>query len=276
MRTASLGLGILMPLLLCLGAGKPGDSAEPAATYRRLCMQCHGEDGDGLYYANIVPLAGISRRYPAVKIGQLSGAFSGRLLHGPELDRMVAYMGSLRGEKGFADPGWLATPYFVRMKSPRRTEVRVLDVRPPMEFESGHVPNALRVEQGAFVEDPSKTRQWMDGAGIGQETLVLVVDEEGTSAAACLWWKLRRAGHAYVAVMDGGMRRYRDDSSAGFPISAKLQAEMASRGFKPGSQISWTGSEPDLARVMLSLALLGQEAAYDPQGKTVSVGAPVR
>jgi hypothetical protein len=41
----------------------------------------------------------------------------------------VDYMSSLRGAKGFPDPGWLVTPYLLERKAPRIHEFRILDTR---------------------------------------------------------------------------------------------------------------------------------------------------
>lgn len=306
LRAAALRACVfLMPLVCLLPA--PGDGAAGTApTYRRLCAQCHGEDGDGLFYANVVPLAGIARRYPPERIGQLSGAFSGRLLQGRELDAMVAYMGTLRGEKGFADPGWIVTPYFVEKKAPRMTEVRLLDTRSASAFSHGHIPNAVNVVAGACIEPPQRTRDWLVDLNIGAETLVIAVDESGGPAAACLWWRLRRAGHPFAVVMDGGMQRYAteqrqatgpigaiaDDRKAatpsrawdwqiamnasGFRPQAELQMLAAERGYSAGTRIPWTGGEPELAHLVLTLHLLGYEPRYDERTAAVSVAAPVR
>lgn len=306
LRVSALRVGVFLLPAMCLVPAGEGDSVETARTYRRLCAQCHGEDGDGLYYANVVPLAGIARRYPPARIGQLSGAFSGRLLHGRELELMVAYMGSLRGEKGFVDPGWIVTPYFVEKKAPRMGEVRVLDTRSPAAFERGHVPNALNVPADTCTEDSQRTSRWMAGLAIGPETLVLIAGESGGPEAACLWWKLRRAGHPFVAVMDGGMRRYalekrqatgpvaataegetgmavaspwpwRDAmNDSGFRPQAELSALAAKHGFKVRSRIPWSGNEPELAHLMLTLHLLGHEPNYDERRAAISIGASVR
>lgn len=291
---------------MCLLPASREDTAETAGTYRRLCAQCHGIDGDGLFYANIVPLAGIARRYSPERIGQLSGAFSGRLLHGRELDAMVAYMGSLRGEKGFADPGWLVTPYFVEKKAPRLSEVRVLDARPAAAFTRGHVPNAMNVPAGACIEPPERTRRWMADHAIGSETLVIVVGETSGPDAACLWWKLRRSGHPFVAIMDGGMQRYASErrqatgsigtttdaggetvsgqpwpwqsamNATGFLPHAELQTLASTRGYTLGARIRWSASEPELAHLVLSLHLLGYEVNFNERTATASVTAPVR
>ena len=306
LRAAALRVGVFLLPVMCLLPAPGGGATDAAPTYRRLCAQCHGEDGDGLFYANVVPLAGIARRYPPERIGQLSGAFSGRLLQGRELDAMVAYMSSLRGEKGFADPGWIVTPYFVEKKAPRLTEVRLLDTRSASAFSRGHIPNAVNVVAGACIEPPQRTRDWLAYHNIGPETLVIAVDETGGPDAACLWWKLRRAGHPFAVVMDGGMRRYASEqrqstgpigaiadsrkgatpphawdwrsamNASGFRPQDELQMLTAAYGYTVGTRMPWTGGEPELAHLVLTLHLLGYEPRYDERTAAVSVAAPVR
>ncbi len=71
------------------------------------CVQCHGVDGDLLGYDDMVPIAGIGRRYPPDVIGALSGKFSGRVLYGQDREAIVDYMSVLRGGKGFRTwDGW--------------------------------------------------------------------------------------------------------------------------------------------------------------------------
>jgi thiosulfate/3-mercaptopyruvate sulfurtransferase len=52
-------------------------------------------------------------------------------------------------------------------------------------------------------------------AGIGPETTVVAYDEAAEGGAARLWWLLRHFGHAGVAVLDGGLRGWRE---AGGPM----------------------------------------------------------
>ena len=172
-----------------------------------LCVQCHGVDGDLLGYDEIVPIAGIGRRYPPDVIGSLSGKFSGRILYGRDREAIVEYMISLRGAKGFPDPGWLVTPYLLERKAPHIREFRILDTRDQQAYRSGHAANAVSVEPGACLESPEKTAQWLGRLGVTPTTIVLVYDEEGGPAAACAWWRIRRAGHEFVAVVDGGWRK---------------------------------------------------------------------
>lgn len=294
MRRAALGM------LAAAGLACAADLTETARAYQRMCGQCHGVDGDGLFYENIVPLAGIARRYPAETVGRLSGAFSGRTLQGEELTRMVAYMGTLRGEKGFAEPGWIASPYFVEKKAPRLREVKILDVRPPAAFDTAHVPNAFNVKQGACTEPPERTQAWLRAQRIGSDALVIAVDEYGGPDAACLWWRLRRAGHQWVAVMDGGMRRYRNErlplegrggpvplrepmvparaflNERGFLPHTDLARAAREQGFAPGTSHRWAGSEPDLAHLILTLSLLGRDFHYDEAEGRVVLGPALR
>ena len=48
-------------------------------------------------------------------------------------------------------------------------------------------------------------------AGIGADTLVVAYDEAGEGGAARLWWLLRHLGHGTVAVLDGGLRGWREE-----------------------------------------------------------------
>jgi hypothetical protein len=204
-----------IPCVIALGllgvANLPsqGDDNDAAkATYERLCQQCHGNDGDLLGYADIVPIAGIHRRYPPDVIGNLSGAFSGRVLRGRDRDQMVAFLGTLRGAKGFADPGWLMTPQMLERKAPRIHEFRVLDVRGHESYSSGHVANAVPVEPGSCLAGTTETAAWLGQIGVSPSTVVVVYDDIGGPDSACVWWRIRRAGHQWVAVLDGGWRRW--------------------------------------------------------------------
>jgi thiosulfate/3-mercaptopyruvate sulfurtransferase len=54
-------------------------------------------------------------------------------------------------------------------------------------------------------------------AGISPETTVIAYDEAAEGGAARLWWLLRHFGHTGVAVLDGGLRGWRE---AGGPTTA--------------------------------------------------------
>ncbi|HEY0452827.1 sulfurtransferase [Actinophytocola sp.] len=99
----------------------------------------------------------------------------------------------------------------------------VLDVRwrmggPPgrEEYDRGHVPNAAYLDldtdlagpPGAAgrhpLPDPEALQQALRDAGVRADRPVVVYDADNGSVAARAWWVLRWAGHARVAVLDGG------------------------------------------------------------------------
>jgi hypothetical protein len=189
-----------------------------------LCFQCHGADGDLLGYDDIVPIAGIGRRYPAAVIETLAGKFSGRVLYGHDRQAIVAYMTSLRGSKEYPDPGWVVTPYFLERKAPRLHEFRILDTRDKEAYRSGHVTNAVSVEPGPCLADAKDTAEWLGRLGVTQQTMVLVYDERGGPSAACAWWRIRRAGHRWVGVVDGGWQRWLAEGRATTNAMPRIEA----------------------------------------------------
>ena len=274
-------------------AASPDDLAAGRRTYQLHCIQCHGADGDLLGYEDIVPIAGIRRRYPPDKINRLTGAFSGRVFYGKDRDQLVAYMNSLRGAKDYPDPGWLLTPQMLERKAPRIGEFRVLDARGTQEYAAGHVPNAVSVK-------PCLDGRTLADLGISPDMLIVVYDDSTGPAAACSWWSLRRAGHNFVAVMDGGWSRWVAEQRAAtqavphirsvqYPAPAESQIARPARNvsldwnwraatdstgvlpfrdlqrlakdFQPG--IAYRAPAGDLSHLALVLSLLGYQVHGD-------------
>jgi rhodanese-related sulfurtransferase len=205
--TALLLTALLLTAVPALSQAPAADDLEAGKrSYSLQCAQCHGEDGDAVGYAGIVPVAGIKRRYPADVIGRLSGSFSGRVLHGRDRDRVVDYMGTLPGAKGYPDPGWLITPLMLDRKAAQIHEYRIIDTRGAEAYSAGHVANA--VPAGPEACGVEETARWLGRLGVSPSTMVVVYDESGGPSAACAWWRVRQAGHEWVAVLDGGWRRW--------------------------------------------------------------------
>lgn len=116
---------------------------------------------------------------------------------------------------------------------------------------AGHVPGAVYTHLDRDLSDLSK-------AGLGRHPMpddaafsavlarwgwtpqldVVAYDAaSGALAAARLWWLLRLAGHAHVAVLDGGLPAWRD---AGLPLEAGVVARDATSvqaGFDPAAVV---------------------------------------
>jgi thiosulfate/3-mercaptopyruvate sulfurtransferase len=98
---------------------------------------------------------------------------------------------------------------------------------------SGHVPGAAFLDLKRDLAGPPGAggRHPLPGAddfaaaarraGIGERVRVVAYDEAGEGGAARLWWLLRHFGHGDAAVLDGGLRAWRE---AGGELSAGPEA----------------------------------------------------
>jgi thiosulfate/3-mercaptopyruvate sulfurtransferase len=121
------------------------------------------------------------------------------------------------------DPGWLRA----RVDNP---ELVVVDCRWRLgepgagerEWRTGHVPGAafLNVDRDLSappgeggrhpLPKPEDFQAAARRAGIGRRSAVVAYDEAGEGGAARLWWLLRHFGHGDAAVLDGGLRAWRE------------------------------------------------------------------
>ena len=87
------------------------------------------------------------------------------------------------------------------------------------EFEAAHVPGAVFFNIDAVADRTSSLPHMLPsaegfgaavgGLGIGHADRVVVYDVRGVVSAARVWWTFRVFGHDAVAVLDGGLRKWR-------------------------------------------------------------------
>jgi thiosulfate/3-mercaptopyruvate sulfurtransferase len=105
-----------------------------------------------------------------------------------------------------------------------------LDVRQDAEWEAGHIPGAVHLDWHADLSEtrdgvrdlllsPQAFAEKMSAAGIGDATSVVAYAEGDYSGAARVWWALRYYGHDQVAVLDGGLNRWRAE---GRPLETEV------------------------------------------------------
>ena len=90
------------------------------------------------------------------------------------------------------------------------------------EFEEGHIPGARFFDLDAASDETSPYVNMLPSAdrfagvagalGIGPDTRVVVYDSSYVSAR--VWWMFRHFGHRAVAVLDGGIKRWRAEGRA--------------------------------------------------------------
>ena len=99
------------------------------------------------------------------------------------------------------------------------------------EFEKEHIPGAVFFDIDAVADHDNPLPHMLPSAddfgravgalGIGNGDRVIVYDVRGIISAARVWWTFRAFGHEAVAVLDGGLRKWR---SEGRPVTGGVPA----------------------------------------------------
>jgi thiosulfate/3-mercaptopyruvate sulfurtransferase len=92
------------------------------------------------------------------------------------------------------------------------------------EFRKAHVPGArfADLDQLADVEDPlphmvptpARFARVVGALGISNATRVVAYDQKGLQSAPRIWWLMRLFGHEAVAVLDGGLPKWKAEGRA--------------------------------------------------------------
>ena len=116
-------------------------------------------------------------------------------------------------------------------------DLRIADVRwylgeperGRQEYERGHIPGAIFVDLDTDLAaasgpgrhplpEPAVFAERLGGLGFGSDDVIVAYDDVMGTVAARLWWMLDNLGHKRVALLDGGLRAWRD---AGLPLSTE-------------------------------------------------------
>jgi thiosulfate/3-mercaptopyruvate sulfurtransferase len=90
---------------------------------------------------------------------------------------------------------------------------------PRAEFAAAHIPGAAFFDIDAIADHATGLPHMLPGPeafaaavgalGVGSGDRVVVYDVRGVVSAARVWWTFRALGHDAVAVLDGGLRKWR-------------------------------------------------------------------
>ena len=119
-------------------------------------------------------------------------------------------------------------------------KVRIVDASLPRvgvkedtraNYREAHIPGAPFFDIDDIADPDSKLPHMMPSAGIfadkvgklgiGNDTRVVVYDQHGLYSAPRGWWMFRAFGHDDVAILDGGLPKWR---SEGRPVSSDIPA----------------------------------------------------
>jgi thiosulfate/3-mercaptopyruvate sulfurtransferase len=98
-------------------------------------------------------------------------------------------------------------------------------------YERGHIPGAVFfdiddvAQPGAslphMIPSPERFAEKMRERGIGNDDCIVVYDTVGLSSAGRAWWMLRLFGHDNVALLDGGLPKWKAE---GRPLETTARA----------------------------------------------------
>ena len=126
--------------------------------------------------------------------------------------------------KWLVETGWLAerlsAPDIVVLDGSLHLPVTGRNAR--AEYEAEHIPGALFFDIDQIADKRSSLPHMLPGPvefsshmrrmGIGDGMKIVCYDSLGLYSAARVWWMFRAMGHEDVAVLDGGLKKWKADS----------------------------------------------------------------
>ncbi|HEX5319965.1 MAG TPA: 3-mercaptopyruvate sulfurtransferase [Stellaceae bacterium] len=125
------------------------------------------------------------------------------------------------------------------------------------DYDAGHIPGAVYFDIDDVAEPgtalphmiPSAERfaAKMAERGIGNGDRVVVYDANGLSSAGRAWWMLRLFGHDNVALLDGGLPKWKREGRPLETASAKIPPRTFTARFNPAMVRDKAGIVANLA-----------------------------
>jgi thiosulfate/3-mercaptopyruvate sulfurtransferase len=153
------------------------------------------------------------------------------------------------------------------------------------EYTREHIAGAMFFDIDAIADHntdlphmlppPGEFAAAMQALGIGDQTMVVAYDSYGLMSAARAWWSLRAFGHDRVAVLDGGLAKWKRE---GRPITNQPSSPRAPVAFTPRPRPAMIRSKAQVLANLASKAeqVLDARAAGRFQGATPEPRAGLR
>src|SRR5437870_4813052 len=111
------------------------------------------------------------------------------------------------------------------------------------DYGAGHIPGAVFfdiddvAQPGTtlphMIPTPERFAEKMAARGIGNADRVIVYDAAGLSSAGRAWWLLRLFGHDNVALLDGGLPKWKTEGRPLETAAPAIPARRFSSRFRP-------------------------------------------
>jgi thiosulfate/3-mercaptopyruvate sulfurtransferase len=125
------------------------------------------------------------------------------------------------------------------------------------EYRQEHIPGALFFDIDAISDEKSplphmlpstvKFASRVKAMGIGDGMRVVVYDTHGFQTAARVWWMFRIMGHEDVAVLDGGLKKWKAE---GRPVTDEPTPQRTPRHFTPRFNASLVRDLDDMKQLV--------------------------
>lgn len=144
-------------------------------------------------------------------------------------------------------------------------------------YREGHIPGAVYAhldrdlsspitpESGRHpLPHPARFAQRLGEWGVSHDTQVIAYDADTSAYAARLWWLLRWVGHEAVAVLDGGLRAWKQ---AGLPTTTALPQRTPATFVARPNRSAWLSASEVADKVHAGWRLLDARAPERFAGK---------
>lgn len=132
---------------------------------------------------------------------------------------------------------------------------------PKAEFRQAHIPGALYFDMDDISDEKNPLPHMLPSAtkfasrvkklGIGDGMRVVVYDVEGLYSAGRAWWMFRTMGHDDVAVLNGGLKKWKAE---GRPLEDGEPRRRTERHFTPRFHADMVADAPDVRALIDSKA----------------------
>jgi thiosulfate/3-mercaptopyruvate sulfurtransferase len=167
-----------------------------------------------------------------------------------------------------SDPNWLVVDCRFDLAQPDSGE---------RAYREGHIPGAVYAHLDRDLSspitkhtgrhplpDPNELAKRLGAWGVSRDTQVIAYDADTGAYAARLWWLLRWVGHEAVAVLDGGLRAWRE---AGLPLTSEIPKRSPTRFEPHPDRGAWLSAEEVAAKLRDGWRLLDARAPERFAGK---------
>ena len=153
---------------------------------------------------------------------------------------------------------------------------------PKAEYLAEHIPGAVFFDIDDLSDEKSalphmlpstiKFSSRMKKMGIGDGMKVIVYDTQGLFSAARVWWTFRAMGHEDVAVLDGGLRKWKAE---GLPMEDGPPAKRFERHFTPLQNTGLIRDRHDIEEIVIKHTAQLVDAINVRLGTITSSPAPI-